>query len=113
MRGVLGFAVVWMGHAFGTSAEPFMIDTHTHFKGKEQVAHEATQREYDPRNTLGHVVVPEDYRELADRAAGQTPFKRQVPLAGAMQKYADQVGSAHLGAVTHDGNLQWPMEDPQ
>jgi dihydroxy-acid dehydratase len=34
-------------------------------------------------------------------------------LAGALEKYASQVGSAHLGAVTHSGNLQWDFEDPE
>jgi dihydroxy-acid dehydratase len=36
-----------------------------------------------------------------------------VPLAGALEKYAAQVGSAHLGAVTHSGNAQWPLEEPE
>jgi dihydroxy-acid dehydratase len=36
-----------------------------------------------------------------------------VPLAGALEKYAAQVGSAHLGAVTHSGNLQWELEQPE
>jgi hypothetical protein len=30
-----------------------------------------------------------------------------------LEKYASQVGSAHLGAVTHSGNLQWDFEDPE
>ena len=34
-------------------------------------------------------------------------------LAGVLQKYATQVGSAHLGAVTHRGNVQWPVEQVQ
>ncbi|MFK7737880.1 MAG: amidohydrolase [Pirellulaceae bacterium] len=55
-----------------TSAEDpveplWIIDTHTHFKGKEQIALESKTRKFDPRNTLGHVVKPEDYRELANR----------------------------------------------
>lgn len=49
------------------AGEPWIIDTHTHFKGEVQIAREAKRIERDPRNTLGHVVVPEDYRGLADR----------------------------------------------
>ena len=49
--------------------------------------------------------------EFAERQKNWKPFGRPVPLAGALQKYADQVGSAHLGAVTHAGDLQWPVED--
>jgi len=56
------------------------------------------------------LIVPEE--ELAQRRAAWTPRPRPYRLAGAMQKYADQVGSAHLGAVTHAGNAEWPLEDP-
>jgi len=51
--------------------------------------------------------------EMAERQQKLEPLKRATPLAGVMQKYADQVGSAHLGAVTHSGNLDWPVEKPQ
>jgi len=51
-----------------TAAEPWIIDPHTHFKGEEQIALEEEKAgKRDPRNSLGQVVVPEDYRELADR----------------------------------------------
>jgi dihydroxy-acid dehydratase len=43
------------------------------------------------------------------RAAWRSPA-RVPPLAGALEKYAAQVGSAHLGAVTHSGNAQWQPE---
>jgi dihydroxy-acid dehydratase len=52
-----------------------------------------------------------DPAELARRHAAWTPRKRAVPLAGALEKYANQVGSAHLGAVTHSGNLRWEVEE--
>ncbi len=52
-----------------------------------------------------------DDAELAERRQGWRPPDRSQPLAGVLQKYADQVGSAHLGAVTHRGNLHWEMED--
>ena len=50
--------------------------------------------------------------DLAQRREAWSPRPRPYRLAGAMQKYADQVGSAHLGAVTHAGNAEWPVEDP-
>jgi len=54
-----------------------------------------------------------DAAELERRRAAWTPRERPVPLAGALEKYAAQVGSAHLGAVTHSGNLRWEMEQPE
>ena len=49
------------------SNTPWIIDTHTHFKGAEQIAVEANTRNRHPKDTLGHVVHPEDYRTVADR----------------------------------------------
>ena len=49
------------------AADPWIIDPHTHFKGEEQIALEGKKGPRDPRNSLGQVVVPEDYRDLADR----------------------------------------------
>jgi dihydroxy-acid dehydratase len=54
-----------------------------------------------------------DDEELARRRADWKPRPRPTPLAGALEKYASQVGSAHLGAVTHSGNLQWDFEEPE
>jgi dihydroxy-acid dehydratase len=54
-----------------------------------------------------------DKAELERRRAAWKPRQRPVPLAGALEKYADQVGSAHLGAVTHSGNLRWDVEVPE
>jgi len=34
----------------------------------------------------------------------------RAKLSGLLQKYAAQVGPAHLGAVTHDGAVDWPRE---
>jgi dihydroxy-acid dehydratase len=50
--------------------------------------------------------------EFTRRQGAWTPRRRATPLAGALEKYANQVGSAHLGAVTHSGNLQWEFETP-
>ncbi|MEM9480650.1 MAG: amidohydrolase family protein [Verrucomicrobiota bacterium] len=49
------------------AADPWIIDPHTHFKGEEQIALESIKGKPHPKNSLGHVVVPEDYRKLADR----------------------------------------------
>lgn len=57
----VGFAYV------AKAAEPWIIDTHTHFKGPDQVALEAKTTKRHPQDTLGKVITPEDYRELADR----------------------------------------------
>ncbi|MGC1355726.1 MAG: dihydroxy-acid dehydratase, partial [Xanthobacteraceae bacterium] len=51
--------------------------------------------------------------ELASRRTVWRPSAPEVPLAGALEKYASQVGSAHLGAVTHSGNLHWEIEEPE
>jgi dihydroxy-acid dehydratase len=47
--------------------------------------------------------------ELARRRAAWRPPPR-ARLAGLLQKYAAEVGPAHLGAVTHDGAVDWPKE---
>ena len=47
--------------------KPWIIDPHTHFKGEEQIAYEATTKEWHPDNSLGKVVKPEDYRAVAER----------------------------------------------
>jgi len=46
---------------------------------------------------------------LARRRAAWRPPPR-APLSGLLQKYAASVGPAHLGAVTHDGAVDWPEE---
>jgi dihydroxy-acid dehydratase len=53
-----------------------------------------------------------DAAEFERRRAAWRPRARPRPLAGVLEKYAAQVGSAHLGAVTHSGNLQWDVEEP-
>jgi dihydroxy-acid dehydratase len=49
--------------------------------------------------------------ELARRRAAWTP-RRAERLAGLLEKYAASVGPAHLGAVTHAGAVDWPIEAP-
>lgn len=54
-----------------------------------------------------------DAIELARRRGAWKPRPRATPLAGVLEKYASQVGSAHLGAVTHSGDLRWEVEDSE
>ena len=58
-----------------------------------------------------------DDAELARRRSAHRPAERER-LAGVLEKYARLVGPAHLGAVTHSGNLEWsderaPIAEPQ
>ena len=47
--------------------KPWIIDPHTHFKGEAQIAYESKGKKRHPKDTLGMVVKPADYRALADR----------------------------------------------
>ncbi|MFO0295594.1 MAG: dihydroxy-acid dehydratase [Rhodospirillales bacterium] len=49
--------------------------------------------------------------ELAARRAAWSARPRER-LAGLLEKYAAGVGPAHLGAVTHSGAVDWPVEAP-
>jgi dihydroxy-acid dehydratase len=49
--------------------------------------------------------------ELAARRAAWRPAHAR-PLGGLLEKYAQCVRSASLGAVTHSGAVHWPPEDP-
>lgn len=49
----------------GIMAEPWIIDPHTHFKGEEQIRLEARDKKRHPKDTLGWVVTPADYKKLA------------------------------------------------
>lgn len=60
------FFFVWMADLV-SAKKPWIIDPHTHFKGEAQVAFEATKTQWHPNNSLGKVIVPEDYRAMADR----------------------------------------------
>jgi dihydroxy-acid dehydratase len=52
-----------------------------------------------------------DAAELSRRRAAHRPAPRER-LAGVLEKYAQLVGPAHLGAVTHSGAVEWPEEEP-
>ena len=47
--------------------------------------------------------------ELQRRGAAWKPRRRER-LAGVLEKYERLVGPANLGAVTHSGNVEWPIE---
>jgi len=47
--------------------------------------------------------------ELKRRRAAWKP-RRAERLAGTLEKYARLVGPANLGAVTHSGGVEWPIE---
>ena len=66
----LSFLALWASPA--TAEKPWIIDPHTHFKGEAQIALQAKGQKRHPKDTLGQVVVPEDYRALADRLAIQS-----------------------------------------
>ena len=53
------------------------------------------------------LLVPE--AEFAKRRAAWRP-RQAERLAGALEKYAKLVGPANLGAVTHSGAVEWPLE---
>ncbi len=51
-----------------------------------------------------------DDAELARRRSAYRAAPRER-LAGVLEKYAQLVGPAYLGAVTHSGGVEWPDED--
>ena len=67
IKTTIAFFVVFVVQLSAVAEEPWIIDTHTHFKGKVQVAYEKNVRNFEPQNTLGHVVVPSDYAPIAKR----------------------------------------------
>jgi len=52
-----------------------------------------------------------DDAEIARRRSAWKP-RATERLAGVLEKYAKLVGPAYLGAVTHSGAVEWPMETP-
>jgi len=52
-----------------------------------------------------------DAAEIARRRAAWSP-RASERLAGVLEKYARLVGPARLGAVTHAGAVEWPVETP-
>lgn len=70
---LVSLIIAWGAAAASCRAdEPWIVDPHTHFKGKEQIEFESRLVKRDPRNSLGHVVLPEDYRAIADRLGIQS-----------------------------------------
>ena len=56
-----------------------------------------------------HGQVALDDAELSCRRAAWQP-RQTERLAGVLEKYARLVGPANLGAVTHAGAVDWPLE---
>jgi dihydroxy-acid dehydratase len=54
------------------------------------------------------LLVPEEEMDRRRAALAERPARR---LAGVLEKYAAQVGSAFAGAVTHSGAAEWPMDE--
>ncbi|MEM6460303.1 MAG: dihydroxy-acid dehydratase [Pseudomonadota bacterium] len=54
------------------------------------------------------LLLEEDELEQRRAALANAPQRR---LAGVLEKYAAQVGSAYYGAVTHSGAAEWPMDE--
>jgi dihydroxy-acid dehydratase len=50
-----------------------------------------------------------DEAELTARHAARVPIATK-PFGGLLEKYAATVGSAHRGAVTHSGAVQWERD---
>ena len=71
-RSLMVVVICFACSVVGRPDEPWIIDPHTHFKGQEQIDFESRTLKRDPRNSLGHVVVPEDYRAVADRLGIQS-----------------------------------------
>ena len=57
----------------------------------------------------GTITLDVSDQDLARRRQNWTP-PDYSKLGGALQKYAESVGPANLGAVTHAGNVQWARE---
>ena len=58
---------------------------------------------------MGTLSVDLSAAELNVRRKTWSPL--QVPRGGLLEKYAKLVQSAHLGAVTHSGAVDWPIEE--
>jgi dihydroxy-acid dehydratase len=63
----------------------------------------------DARAAILRVDLSDD--ELARRRA-TAPARAPRRLAGVLEKYEALVRPAHLGAVTHSGNVEWPYDEP-
>ena len=51
--------------------------------------------------------IDEDGMEKRRKAAGTTGPRK---LGGVLEKYANAVGPANKGAVTHSGDVDWPLD---
>ena len=67
LTALLQFVLVVSLAARAGAEDPWIIDPHTHFKGEAQIAYESKTKKRHPKDTLGKVVEPDDYRALARR----------------------------------------------
>ena len=75
--------------------------------GPIALLHDGDRIAIDAQARTVHVEL--DDAELSRRRAAWQP-RRTERLAGALEKYARLVGPANLGAVTHAGAVEWPLE---
>ncbi len=75
--------------------------------GPIALLHDGDRIAIDAQARTVHVAL--DDAELARRRAAWQPTRTER-LAGALEKYARLVGPANLGAVTHAGAVDWPLE---
>ena len=89
------------------AADPCIIDPHTNFKGEEQIALESKTGKRRPKDSLGQVVVPEDYRDLADRLEIQSTLiteaidQDQPQLNAWIFEQANVFSKAEIGNSLH------------
>ncbi|MBV9976993.1 MAG: dihydroxy-acid dehydratase, partial [Hyphomicrobiales bacterium] len=63
----------------------------------------------DARAGEGWIRLEVDEREIEKRRKGLCA-ERSSSLGGVLEKYAKTVGPANKGAVTHSGNVAWPLD---
>ncbi|MBV9052409.1 MAG: dihydroxy-acid dehydratase [Hyphomicrobiales bacterium] len=63
----------------------------------------------DARAGEGWIRLEVDEREMEKRRKGLCA-ERSSSLGGVLEKYAKTVGPANKGAVTHSGNVAWPLD---
>jgi dihydroxy-acid dehydratase len=64
----------------------------------------------DARPSAASITVELDAAELERRRAAIGSNLRPPPRGGVLEKYANAVGPANKGAVTHSGDVFWPPE---
>ncbi|MEO2008775.1 MAG: amidohydrolase family protein [Pirellulaceae bacterium] len=114
----LSAIAAWYCSSLALAEEPWILDTHTHFKGSAQVALESKANQRHADDTLGHVVLPRDYRVVADRLQiqstliveavdqGQPQFNDWVLDQAKSDLVCGYVARGDLGAADFIGNYR-------